>query len=310
MFLSSFESILRTLEDPMVADAQLKKFVYKFVKNDNVYRPLFEAYVSRRLHENVHPDRLLNIAYHLEKSEETQYLSEILNNRLFHSLSSENKNFDQFYFMCRHDLRKERHILTDLFSRLASMRVDDSIKLIETIAPNIGLNKHELIFQMLEHGIDNNRLLHLILADRLPVEDQFEVMLRAIDKHSNVFFVMLESSSLLRGLIHDNLHKNKDKDRFAISIMNSMLHITKFESSYSFNDIIELHSKDIPEVLARLYVRAEQEERWEYLLKLGANKNKKELLRSIVKSKDHELIDKFFFLYKNYPEVKHLTPFI
>jgi hypothetical protein len=303
------ERFLRTLEEVVVPHSELKKLV-KFLMHSDNSNMVFDDYIVRRLKENIHPERLLNIAYHLEKNEVTQHLSERLNDRLAYRIVGDDKNYDQFYFMYRHDLRQERKVLPPLIRRMAGLRIEILSKMAGEIAPNIGTDKHSLILQTLEVGDHHRGLLHLMIADQLPTEDQYQVLLRALDKHSNVFFILLESSIKLRVFISEGLTRDGDRDSFATTIRNSVFPITSLETSFSFNNMIETHSDDIPATIARLYVRAEQEERWEYLLKLGVNKNKKELLRSIVKSKDHELINRFFSLYKNSPEVKHLTPFI
>lgn len=271
---------------------------------------LFDRYINRRLQENIHPERLLNIAYHLEKNILTQDFSERLNERVATRIAGDNKGYDQFYYMYRHDLRKERNVLPPLIKRMAGLNIDLLSKMAGEIGSNIGIDKHSIILQTMEVGDNYRGLLHLMIADQLPTEDQYQVLLRAIDKHSNVFFVLLECSVKLRTLISEGLTRDGDKDNFAIAIRNGAFPISVLETSFSFNLLITTHNDEIPVTIAQLYSQAEKEERWEYLLKLGANKNKKELLRSIVKSKDHQIIDKFFSLYKNSPEVKHLTPFI
>lgn len=311
MFITPpFERLLRVLEEAVVPHAHLKKLV-KFVMHDNDYNvSLFDRYINLRLEKNIHPERLLNIAYHLEKNIVTQHLSERLNERLATSVVGDNKNYDQFYYMYRHDLRQERKVLPPLIKRMAGLKIDILNKMAAEIGSNIGIDKHSILLQTMEVGDYYRGLLHLMLADQLPTEDQYQILLRALDKHSNVFFVLLECSIKLRVHISEGLVRDGDRDSFATAIRNSLFPISELETSYSFNNMITTHNNDIPVTLTRLYAQAEKEERWEYLLKLGVNKNKKELLRSIVKSKDHEIIDKFFSLYKNCPEVKHLTPFI
>jgi hypothetical protein len=150
-----------------------------------------------------------------------------------------------------------------------------------------------------------------VLIEKLPIEDQLLLIVRALEKDSIWFSRILDwTKGDARNLLSKSLVEDGDNDKFATALRNTSISIEKLESCDSLNAFIEAHINDIPGTIARLYYRAEQEERWEYLLTLGSNKNKKELLRSIVKSKDQEMIDKFFSIYATHPEVKHLVPFL
>ena len=282
----------------------------KYIKKGDGKSGDFSRYVTERLEENIHPERLLNLANYTERFEETEHLSSYLNRAVAKYLIGEHKGYDHLYYMLRHDTRQERHIRKPFFQEMAEAQFDTSFKIIETLAHDIGTDKHSLLLEMLDAGHESRRLLHLHYCSKLSPEDLLEIELRALAKNSNMFFVLFESSEKLRLLVAENIHRDNDKDKFAIALQNTNLPMESLESSFSFGLLIRSHGKDMPETLEKLYLKAEKEERWEFLLTLGSNRNKKELLRSIVKAKDTHLIDKFFSLYKNYPEVKHLTPFI
>src|SRR6185369_5132908 len=109
--LSKFDTLLREFESATMP----KKYIgqlRKYLENDNLYHPLFESYVSARLRDNVHPERLLNMAYNLEKDDNTRYLSKTVNRQVAESMLLKRESFDQFYFMCRHDNRIDNHILS------------------------------------------------------------------------------------------------------------------------------------------------------------------------------------------------------
>lgn len=315
--LSKFDTLLREFESATMP----KKYIgqlRKYLENDNLYHPLFESYVSARLRDNVHPERLLNMAYNLEKDDNTRYLSKTVNRQVAESMLLKRESFDQFYFMCRHDTRSDNHILTsflDYFSDHFGYS-NDSFEMLEKIGPHIGSDKISLILKMMGDE-DFGKIRNMRLMNKLSVNEKYDLMVRALETHNSSFCTMIETTFISgsgKGDIHDHLKeaisKNGDNDPFAVALRNTLIPITELESSFKLNRFLELYSDYIPETLDSLYYRADQENRWEYLLLLGAHKNKKEVLRSIVRSKDQELIDKFFYLYKNSPEVKHLVPFL
>jgi len=311
MFMQpKFEVLLRELEGPTASKRQLDH-LYKYLKNDNVYNPIFESYVSRRIHENIHPEKLLNLAYHMEKSEKTKYLSRSVNRQVVSHMLLKDEGIDQFIFMNRHDVRSDNHIMDSLINHFTGYSNSSNwIELINKLTPTIGIDKYTLILKLLESG-EFRSFRNLVLIERLPIEDQLLLMVRALEKDSIWFAKILDwTKTDARNLLDMSITKDGDNDKFATALRNCTIPVEQLEACYTLTEFIDAHINDIPGTIARLYYRAEQEERWEYLLVLGSNKNKKELLRSIVKSKDQELIDKFFGLYKNSPEVKHLVPFM
>jgi len=305
---SKFETLLRELEGPTASKKQLDK-LRDYLKNDNVFHPLFESYLSKRLRDNIHPERLLNMAYHLEKSDETSYLSRTLNRQVVSHMLLKDECFDQFYFMSRHDIRTDRHVLNSLVENFFEYG-SDSFDALDKIAPYINTDKYEIILKIMDSNESRNyRTLRLI--EKLPTEEYRLLLIRALETHSLQFIKIMEwPNAATTKHISELLIQNGDDDKFAVALRNTLILPSQLETAYSLSTLIEDHIQHIPVTAARLYYRAEQEERWEYLLILGANKNKKELLRSIVKSKDQEMIDKFFAIYKNSPEVKHLVPFM
>lgn len=309
--LSKFNSLLREYENENMPKKYITQ-LRKYLENDNVYHPLFESYVSARLRDNVHPERLLNMAYNLERDDNTSYLSKTVNRQLADYMLLKKECFDQFYFMCRHDTRSDNHILNSFLEHFNDrvMYSDNSIEILEKIAPHVGMDKYALILKMMGEETFGN-IRNMRIMNKMTVEDQFDLMIRAMEVNNSNFTNMIEWGA---GVIHDRIKesfiKDGDSGQFAKALQNTSIPIDHLESSFKLNKLIELYSDYIPVTLDRLYARAEQENRWEYLLLLGVHKNKKEVLRSVVKSKDQELIDRFFSLYKNSPEVKHLVPFL
>lgn len=308
--LSPFEKLIASLEAPVVSEERLEQ-LQKYAKESHIYSAFFESYIGRRIHENIHPERLLNIAYHMEWSESTYFLSVLVNRRLASCILYKNEGFDQLYFMYRHDKRSERHVLKEVVKTLSNARPEESLKLLNIITPRIGIDKHLLLLRVMTVDEEYPNIRRLGLMEKLDQNDQLLVWAKGIETNSSIIdFFDSSVESRLINYMTDQLNAHGDNHPLAQALMISNIPITKFENCFQLNNTLVNCSNKIPQTIERLYRRAEQDGRYEYLLMLGSNKNKKELLRSIVKSKDHDLIDSFFRIYKDHPEVKHLTPFI
>jgi hypothetical protein len=308
--LSPFEKLIASLEVPVVPEEKLERLL-EYAKESHIYSAIFESYIGRRIHENIHPERLLNIAYHMEWSEKTHFMSLLVNRRLAACILYKNEGYDQLYFMYRHDLRSERHVFGEVVRTLSNASATEAIRIVDVITPRIGIDRHLFLLRVITVEDDYPSLRRLQMMDKLELEDQFLIWAKGIENNSTIinYFNNGVDSKMTQYMI-EQLIKSGDDSPMAKALIISNISITKFESCHQLNNILVACSKQIPQTLEYLYRRAEMDGRYEYLLMLGANKNKKELLRSLVKSKDHDLIDRFFFLYKDCPEVKHLTPFL
>lgn len=307
--MSKFENLLYEFEESSVSKKQIDRLI-SFFKNDNLYKPLFDSYVSRRLHNNIHPERLLNMAYNMEKHEATKYLSEAINDRIADSIILKDESYDQFYFMYRHDTRDEYHVFKTLLSKLGDRLDDNVIKVINTIAPVIKRDKFDLIIEALG-TFEFGNFRTMLFMDRLSAEEQYLLVSKALEKESITGLRMLRlSNSNLKNEIHKKVDNDGDQSIFATALRNTLIPIDTLESNEFINFIISTYGDKMPATLGRLYVRAEKESRYEYLITLGKHKNKKDVLRTICKANDKKLIDRFFSIYKNSPEVKHLVPFL
>lgn len=307
---SKFEALLRELEASSCPDHDLSK-LYKFLETDNVFVPLFESYIIKRLEANVHPERLLNLAYHLERSVDTHHLSERINKKLASKMIKEASNYDQFAFMYKHDARIERHVYTGVVDQLKYASAQDLTQVADKISPFTGIDKHTLILSIMEKEFEMRHLSNLMIMEKLKIEDQYMVLIRALQSDSEIFAKIFDwGSGAFHIFLSDKLNRNGDDDQFLIALRTASIPTSQIQSSHILNGILNGQAHHIPETIDRLYQRAETEGEWEYLLTLGASKNKKVVLRSIVKAKNQKLTDEFFRRYKNCPEVKHLVPFM
>ena len=151
-----------------------------------------------------------------------------------------------------------------------------------------------------------------LLMSNLSLEDRYKLLIQSLEINNVDVFLSLEEDMVdanFLGMVMNNCHLNKDQDPLAIAIRNSNIDISIFESLNYLNNIFIVYGRDLPQTVDFLFEKAKQAGLWYYVLELGLFKPKKELLRSIVQSKDQQLIEKFFALYNADPEVKHLTIF-
>lgn len=307
--MSKFESLLKELETCSIS-AKQQKALLKYMEDYHVYGPLFNSYVSRRISENIHPERLLQIAYNAEMHKETNHLSKAVSNRVADSIVLREEGFDQFYFMYRHDTRTEHHIFDIVISKIGSRLDDNSLGIISKIASNLNKDKYSLMIKALT-CTEYSAFRTMIFMDKLPLDEQYLLVAKALEENNAIALSLLRpSNDKLNNHITKALNTDGDYSVFASALRNTLIPIEDLDNNYLINDLIERNGITIPLTLENLYVRAEKESQWDFLIKVCAHKNKKEVLRTICNVNDKGLIDRFFAIYKHHPQVKHLTPFL
>ena len=311
--LSPFEKLIREFEEPLVSNdkvATLLEYIKGSTSLGRPYLSMFETYIGERLDNNIHPERLLNMANHFEKNKDTCYLSLLINRRVVLHIIYRNKAYDHFYYMCRHDERTHQHILNEMIVCLGPARISEAIRIIETIAPRINIDKHLLFLRVITFDENSHTLPYFSFLEALNIEDQYLLWSKVIETNSSLFSYFSRIETVVQTYMLSCLDKNGDDDIFARAIRASNMPIATLEADHALNVVLSYCLEKIPLTIDCLFKRAELEERYYYLLILGRHKDKKELLKSIVKSKDPVLIDRFFYFYADCPEVRHLTPFI
>ena len=150
-----------------------------------------------------------------------------------------------------------------------------------------------------------------MFMDKLSVEDQYLLLAKGFEEHnSSILRLMRSGNPKLRTYLDQKIVADGDRDILMSAIRNTLIPIEELEVNDFLYYIVQTYSNELPATLGRLYVRAEESGRYEYLLNVCQHKNKKDVLRTICKANDKELIDRFFSIYKSSPEVKHLVPFL
>ena len=305
----AFKGLLSSLEEKTCSKHILDSIGSDLERNQ-IFASMFETHLMQRFRENIEFEILLNLINHLERSEYTQHLSELVNKKIAADIVWGKKNFDYLIYLCQHDTRPpERYVLNELIKQLGLIRINEALDIVNIITPHIGIDKYTLLLKILEEGKGYINGFVIIL-NRLDVETQYLVLISAIETGSKIFRNLIDSIDVpLKVCISQEIAKFKDESDFAKAIRNSKFSASVFDST-NFNLFIEAYKEELPLTLDCLYKKAEAEGLWNYLFLLSHNKSRKELLKSLVKSHDNKIIDHFFLLYRNDPEVKHLAPFI
>ena len=307
----AFKNLLVSLEEKTCSKHILESIGSDLERNQ-IFDSMFQNYIMQRFREKIEPERLLNLINHLERSEYTQHLGVLVNNRLASNIIWGKKSFNYLVYLCQHDTRpSERYVLQELIKQLGHIRIDETIDIVNLITPQIGIDKYTLLLKILEEYTNITVTTGYVRNfNRLDVETQYLILISAIETGSKIFRNLINSMEVpLKICISQEIYKFKDESDFTKAIRSSELASSAFDCT-NFNIFIEAYKEDIPLTLDCLYKKAEAEGQWNYLFILSHNKSKKELLKSLVKSHDNKIIDHFFLLYKNDPEVKHLVPFI
>lgn len=285
-----------------------------FMKESHIYGPLFENYIHQRLLENVHPELLLNIRRNVEKRTETQFLGSKINSIVVGNVITHKTSYDQFYYMYRHETRGFDSVRTAFVEELCRYHPTNYVmSVVNRVFEDIDVDRPTLLLQILENRYRDTPVLRSVwIMESLEFQLQYEILIKSLETCSLAFPALIKTitSPSMYQFLFDKLHDNGDDDPFAIAIRTCIMPISVFANLNLLTQILIRLFEKIPNTLQHLSNRAEESGLWDYVMALGTNKNKKELLKSIVKAKDQDLIDRFFSLYKNYPEVKHLTPFI
>jgi hypothetical protein len=306
---SKYESLLKELETCSISTKQ-QNALLKYMEDYHVYGPIFNSYISRRISENIHPERLLQIAYNAESHKDTVCLSQAVNARVADSLMLKEQGFDQFYFMNRHDTRTENHVFDAVIDKIGGRLDDNTFSIVSKIATHCNLNTHSLMLKALGSG-EFSAFRTMMFMDKLPVDDQYLLVVKALEEDNAIALSLLRpANGKLYRQVSKDVEDNGDNSQYATALRNTQIPIIELENNSFIYDLVDEKGSHIPDTLGQLYIRAEQESRWDFFMKVCEHKNKKEVLRVLCNVQDKSLIDRFFAIYKHHPDVKHLTPFL
>jgi len=278
------------------------------------FHGIFTGWIHRRLREGIGNVELLTLTYHFDpdRNPELGPLGALLNSVILGNVLQRKINHSHFFYLIQYDRRRKNNLLKETLRHLTHIRIGDVLPLIKQMSEVIKRPFEEMFVEHLESRKEGRSLSNMISLNALELDEQLKVIAVACKLNRVIFedlALALDQTNLLNHAI-DRAHDMGGADELSQALLVTEISIERLEKCSYLSQFLVGAAVSIRPVIKHLIGRAEFEERWNYVLKLAPAFNKKEILRILLKAKDPTIIDKFFFLYKAYPEVKNLAPFL
>ncbi len=273
MLTKSLRNYFSLLENELIDSDHISQ-ISTLATNQSIFTHYFEYYIVTRLQEGIKIPQLINIINNTEKIDKLNTLSAIVNIQIVSRIIYKDCGYEYLEQLQKYDLRNERHILKGLAKELGQLDVVNVIEIINKISSNTEINKFLIIIPILELSRNN--------------------------RFANTFGFFL----------HEKIKIERDQNILLIALRSSSVSMAQLSYNSYFSGILNLNFDDMPDTIDYLYNKSKAEGYLEFLLVLGKNKNKKDVLRDIMSSNNDILLKRFFTLYGNEPEVKHLITFL
>lgn len=308
--MNKTEDLLALFENYTVSQNMRENLA--IMAQESWFNGIFTGWVHRRLREGIGQLELLTLTHHFDadRNPELGSLGHIINSVIIGNVIMRGTSHDYFLYMIKYDRRKKNNLLKDSLKHITHMRIGDAIPLLRQMAEALGRTFEEMVLDYLEEKTEYRSLSNMMSLESLEFHERLKVIALSCKCNRRIFddlALALDNNNLLEYAI-DRANSLQGFDELTHALFVTEIPIERLEKSKQL--IAFLIQSPSAHTIQHLLKRAEFEQRWNFVLKLAPAYNKKEILRILLKAKDPILIDKFFFLYKTYPEVKNLTPFL
>jgi hypothetical protein len=193
-------------------------------------------------------------------------------------------------------------------------RLESALPLLQNLSKDTSI-KYQMLLLLLgeQYYVRGDKVRVLLMIDKLDYSDRYELLAMSLLKGSSLFVEIQEtfSEDQFREYVQQHM---KDNDTLCRTIRTGecaghLCRSSKLGNHQLLRTLIE-NAEAIPETLEHLLKTATDSSYFDIVIQLGCCFPKKRILEIIASQNDPDLLDKFFFLYKDYPEVKKLAPFI
>jgi hypothetical protein len=159
-----------------------------------------------------------------------------------------------------------------------------------------------------------DKLRFILYVDGLDLSDRYNVLIESCTiSHTKVFYEM--ENALGDGEFFDYVKDRMTDDNLICQSIRNMYSennssISYLEKSINLRRLLFNNPEKMSQTLEHILRIAVEVKCYDIVIQLGTCFPKKRILGLLTAHGDHILIDKFFFLYKDYPEIKNLTAFI
>lgn len=307
---------LYALENKLASRDLRNKVVEEHTASGVLAEYEFEVYLHSRMSQGIEDDKFTNIVQNIYVYGD---LRRLLGEKLADFLSSEylKGNFVSYF-------KKMAMAFPNDFGLLLAHRAmyhishnfsqQEMVTRTRQLAYDSGYMLQWLLLILGTHCIERgDKFKFLLLLDHLEMSERYSLLVESSKTHNMVFSEM--EDALGDGRFYDYVNEQMSDNsplckaiRSIYTMHNSAL--SKLENSINLRRLLFSNPERIPETLEHVLHLATTSERYDIVIQLGSCFPKKRILGILTAHGDPNLVDKFFFLYKNYPEIKKLAPFI
>lgn len=316
------------LEKNYLSKSDRESIVEKLTVSGILLDQEFETYMMHQLSNNIKLDKFENLArnifnyYELATLLRGPFVEFIATSYLkdnFHDYFQHLVKFDKRRFAVPAVYSLEFDIIFKMVNRIIfhvshNYRIEESLQWLKRLAQDTSYKYHTLLCFLGEDFIDRgDKVRVLFLVDALDVVDKYELLGTSLYNKSIVFDEVEASLSEDNFFEYTKEHINDDS-LLCHAIKNSQridANLAWLNKGSLLKKLMLENPSNIMQTLEHILQIATNDRFFDIVIQLGSCLSKKKILGILTsqENSDH-LVDKFFFLYKDYPEVKNLAPFI
>jgi hypothetical protein len=307
---------LHALENKLASRSLREKVVEEHTASGVLAEYEFEVYLHSRLSQNIEDEKFTNIVQNIYVYGD---LRRLLGEKLADFMSSEylKGNFVHYF-------QKMAFAFPNDFGLLLAHRTvyhishnynqSDMVAKTRVLAQHTDYTLSWLMTILGTHCIERgDKFKFLLLLDHLELSERYDLLVESSRTHNMVFSEM--EDALGDGRFFDYVNEQMTDESSLCKAIRSIytMHnssLSKLEQSINLRRLLFNNPEKIPQTLEHVLQLATTSERYDIVIQLCSCFPKKRILGILTAHGDPNLVDKFFFLYKNYPEIKRLAPFI
>jgi hypothetical protein len=307
---------LHSLENKLASRHLRDKIVEEHTASGVLAEYEFEVYLHSRMSQGIDPEKFGNIVQNIYVYGD---LRRLLGDKLADIMSSEylKGSFLSYYQEITKSFSADFALLLvhrTTYHISHNYSNSEALEKSQQLSVDTGFRLAPLLCLLGNHCVERgDKIKFLLMLDQIDLPARYDLLVESCRSNSKIFKEM--DDALGDGRFFDFVNETMSDDSDfcqaiqSISQMNNSS-LSYLEHSLNLRKILFQNPEKIPVTLEHVLRLAEAAQRYDIVIQLGSCLPKKKILGILTAHGDPNLIDKFFFLYKNYPEIKKLAPFI
>lgn len=307
---------LHALENKLASRNLREKVVEEHTASGVLAEYEFEVYLHSRMSQGIDDELFTNIVQNIYVYGD---LRRLLGEKLADLMSQEylKGNFVSYFKKMTMAFPNDFGLLVahrTMYHISHSYSQQETIERTRQLSYDSGYTLQWLLLILGTHCMERgDKMKFLLMLDHLDMSERYDLLVESSKTYNIVFNEMEEALGDGRffDYVNERMVDNSSLCKAIRSIFtmhNSAL--SRLEQSINLRRLLFNNPEKIPQTLEHVLQLATTAERYDIVIQLGSCFPKKRILGILTAHGDPNLIDKFFFLYKNYPEIKRLAPFI